>query len=101
MKHDDKGRWVILNIVVDKKSICIANVYGPNSDDENFFVNVLDAICDGQSDEIIVGGDLNVILDIDKDRKGGNLTMTKCAAVINQFLEDQNWVDAWRNKWRG
>ena len=50
----------------------------------------------GTTDHTILGGDLNVYLDVEMDRKGGNPVMTKSAIFVNEFLNQNDWVDIWR-----
>ena len=44
-----------------------------------------------------MGGDFNLVLDVDKDKKGGLArTHKKWLEVINDFSENLNLIDAWR-----
>ena len=54
-------------------------------------------MADFKCDEIIIGGDFNLVLDVEKDKKGG-LTRThkKSLEVINSASESFNLIDAWR-----
>ena len=49
----------------------MVNVYAPNEDDPDFFKSLAEHIEDFQKDEIVIGGDFNLVLDIEKDKKGG------------------------------
>ena len=51
--------------------ITLANIYTPNKDDPALFKNLLDHLEDFEGEEIIIGDDFNLVLDVDKDKNGG------------------------------
>ena len=53
------------------KYITLATLYAPNEDDPIFFQKFFNHLHDFQCDELMIGGDFNLVLDIDKDKKGG------------------------------
>jgi len=67
---DDSGRFILCDLKTNGKSI-LRNIYAPNEYDPAFFKNLLDHFQDFQGDEIIIGGDFNLVLDVEKDKKGG------------------------------
>ena len=67
---DPNGRFIICDITAEKKCKTIATLYAPNDDDPNFFLNFFDHLNDFQCDEVIIGGDFNLVLDLDMDKKG-------------------------------
>jgi exonuclease III len=54
-------------------------------------------------DKLILGGDLNVIFDPDKDRKGGNFRVTNSYVsvidVLDDIIENNKLCDIWRTKY--
>ena len=68
---DDSGRLILCDLKRNGKSITLANIYAPNEDDPAFFKNLLDHLEDFEGEEIIIGGDFNLVLDVEKDKKGG------------------------------
>ena len=60
---DPEGRFIICDLTVN-------DIYPPNNDDSNFFTSVFSHLADFKSDEIIIGGDFNFVLDVEKDKKG-------------------------------
>ena len=88
---DPKGRFT------NGKHITLANIYAPNEDDPNFFTSVFNQLLDFKCEEIIVGGDFTLVLDVDKDKKGGLArTHKKLLEVISDFSENPDLIDAWR-----
>ena len=48
-------------------------------------------------EDIIIGGDFNLVLDTGKDKKGGLATTHQNSLdVINAFCENEGVVDVWR-----
>ena len=46
----------------------MAVLYAPNDDDPSFFFNFFDHLNDFKCNEVIIGGDLNLALDLDLDK---------------------------------
>lgn len=65
------GLYIICDLMANRKLLTLVNVYPPNDDDPNFFKTLADHMEDFQKDEIIIGGDFNTVLDVQKDKKGG------------------------------
>ena len=71
---DKKGRYIIVDLEVGELTLTICNIYAPNIDDTVFFKTVSEQMLSFKCDEIILGGDFNLVLDILKDKKGGKQT---------------------------
>ena len=94
---DPKGRFIICDLTTNGKCITLANIYAPNEDDPNFFTSVFNRLLDFKCEEIIVGGDVNLVRDVNKDNKGGLArSHKKSLEVINDFSENLDLIDAWR-----
>ena len=65
-----RGRFVIIDFLLNDSVLTIANIYAPNKDDPHFFENFRDHLLDFQDQEIVLGGDFNLVLDPTKDKKG-------------------------------
>ena len=68
---DPEGRFVMVDIKLESKILTLVNIYAPNEDKSTFFQNVLNQLLCFDCSEIILGGDLNLVLDVQKDKKGG------------------------------
>ena len=64
---DRNGRFIICDIVADSKRLTVANIYAPNEDDPNFFHFFFNHLSSFRGEEIIIGGDFNLVLDVKKD----------------------------------
>ena len=96
---DESGRYLILVIKVEEKVYTLCNVYGPNSDDPEFFLNLIGKI--EQIEEqgvLIIGGDFNLVLDPKVDRANSCGNHWKSLDVLEQFIESKDLCDIWRNR---
>ena len=72
-------------------------LYAPNLDKPEFFHNLSQLLLDLGSDQIILGGDFNQILDQDLDRSLPRCgTESRSAAAIRQLASDLGLTDIWR-----
>ena len=94
---DNEGRYILCDMMANGKNITLVNLYAPNDDNPNFFNTLFTHLLDFQCEEIIIGGDFNLVLDIEKDKSGGLArTHLNTKKVVNDFCENMDLVDAWR-----
>ena len=94
---DTEGRYVILDVEFGDTRVTLAAIYGPNSDDSDFFLDLLEQIECIENDNRIVGGDWNIVLDIAKDKRGGlQQTHKSSLNIINNWMEETDLIDIWR-----
>ena len=67
---DPDGRYIILDIEIEGLRMTLANIYAPNEDDTSFYINVIQLIESLPNDNQIIGGDFNLVLDLEIDKKG-------------------------------
>jgi exonuclease III len=91
------GRLLLLELTVGEKNILLANIYGPNDDNLELFQNICSDITDMECLDMIIGGDFNLVLDTEIDKKGGTRkTHTKSAVYLKNIMQNLNLVDIWR-----
>ena len=71
---DKEGRYIIVDLEVGELTLTLCNIYAPNTNDPAFFKNVSEQMLSFKCDEIIIGGDFNLVLDVSKDKAGGKPT---------------------------
>ena len=71
---DKEGRYIIVDMEVGELTLTLCNIYAPNTDDPAFFKNVSEQMLSFKCDEIIIGGDFNLVMDVSKDKAGGKPT---------------------------
>ena len=94
---DPNGHFIICDIEANTKLLTLANIYAPNEDDPNFFHALFEHLSSFHCEEIIIGGDFNLVLELEKDKKGGLAKTHKNARkVVQDFSESLQLSDAWR-----
>ena len=84
-------------IKTEEKYITSATIYAPNDDEPAFFQTVFDHLLDFRCDDLIIGGDFNLVLDLNKDKKGGrSKTHSNSVKTLQSFITELSLVDAWR-----
>ena len=72
-------------------------MYTPNNDKPTSYENFFDHLLDFQRGDVIIGGDFNLVLDLNKDEKGGRAkTHTESVKVLQIFMTEHSLMDAWR-----
>ena len=66
---DPLGRFIICDIKANDKHLTLAYIYAPNDDNPAFFLNFFDHLTDFKCDDIVIGGDYNLVLDLEKDKE--------------------------------
>ena len=85
---DPNGRFTIITGRIGANNLVLANVYGPNWDNENFFKNFFFSLPDLNSYHLILGGDFNCSLDPSLDRSSNRpYAPSKSSKVIQLFME--------------
>ena len=75
----------------------LCNVYGPNEDDADFFIDLIHNIESLPNDNRIVGGDFNLVLDLTVDKRGGrNITKQMSQTLIKNWMDESDLLDIWR-----
>ena len=91
------GRYIICDLMANGKLVTLVDVYASNEDDPDFFKTVSEYIEDFQKDEVVIGGDFNLVLNVEKDKKDGlPRTHKNVRKTVCEIAEQFDFVDAWR-----
>jgi len=74
---DKEGRCIIIDLEVGELILAICNIYAPNKDDPIFFQSAHEQMIMFRCEEILLGGDFNLVRDVTKDKKAGNQQRTE------------------------
>ena len=94
-----KGRMQSLTLNIGEKDYIFLNVYAPNNstDNINFLSKIEDFVISNESDTLIIGGDFNTIIDINNDKKHGNVNNNKKnREKIKEIIENNDIHDIYR-----
>jgi exonuclease III len=104
VKIDGEGRFLIIQCLIADETIAIVNVYAPNKESERIaFLKQLNESMDNcgltNLNEIIMGGDWNIVRDIELDKSGGNYSINQHSMdSLEMLMEKFNLNDSWRIK---
>ena len=94
---DPEGRFIIIDLKIENKIITLVNIYAPNDDNPAFFKKVLSHLLSFDCEEIVLGGDFNLVLDVQKDKKGGNpVTHKNSLKEVQNIANSLDLIDVWR-----
>ena len=94
--YDKHGRYVICDMKVENCEYTLVNVYAPNVDEPNFFVSLFNDISLRPVENLIIGGDFNLVLDVRLDRYNSVYNNHKSLEVIKEYIEELDLCDVWR-----
>ena len=95
---DPGGRYIILDITIRGIRLTLGNIYGPNRDDSLFFQEIINVIEGIPNDNRIIGGDYNLVLDLEKDKKGKADTKFNAQKIILAWMDETDLTDIWRHQ---
>ena len=93
-----EGRFIIADIEIGEEKLLLVNLYAPNKDDPQFFQEVFHKIESFPTELKIIGGDFNLTLNeqIDRKTRSKYIKQSKASQLVYTFLEETNWIDVWR-----
>ena len=95
---DPDGRYLIMSTVINGLSLNLVNIYAPNNNDPDFFLEVFAKVEQFEYAPLICAGDFNAVLG-SLDYQGSRQTHTniKSRDMILTLMEEYNLCDIWRN----
>ena len=95
--HDSEGCITGITFKLATDQFTLLNIYAPNNDDPNFWIQVLQFFEQYLGKRILVG-DFNLALDVDTDRSSPNAKNNdRSAEIVNTYMEDTMMSDVWRD----
>lgn len=93
---DLQGNKLILDITINGKRMTLLNIYAPNRDTPDFFIQLKQDI-ETYGNNIILTGDFNLILDPLLDCENYiNLNNPNAREKVIELISDCNLIDCWR-----
>ena len=97
-KSDPNGNYIALKIRMLQTEVSLINIYGPNVDDSNFYIPIINALEQFQCATIIMCGDWNTVQNQTLDTKHYvRENNTRCREKVSTIREEFELVDPWRN----
>lgn len=96
---DPNGRYVIVVGQLFSNPVVLVNIYAPNFDDPHFFEKMFSLIPNMDTHFLLVGGDLNLVLEVNLDRSSKtSQNPSRSAGVVKNFMNQCGLSDVWRFK---
>ena len=95
VERDVDGRYLIVDLQTKGMDLCLCNMYAPNDDTPAFFEGIFSAVDQKECADRIIGGDFNLVLNVEKDRLRSTHNTHKAAAFVNNMIT-QGYVDIWQ-----
>ena len=97
IKNDLNGNFVALKIRMFETDVCLISLYGPNTDDPNFYDQIIELIDEFQTPTIILCGDWNLVQNQTIDTKYYlRENNTRARAKVESLKQQYDLVDPWR-----
>ena len=96
--NDNKGRMAYVCTTIEGLKIAFISIYGPNVFDKIFYPRLTEEILSLENYELIMGGDMNAVCDLELDRSTSTFTygQQNSSMALNTMICDLNVVDIWR-----
>ena len=92
-----EGCILNLELSYNNNTYVISNVYGPNGDQPMFYIQLYNLLMEFSTDNILIGGVLNVVLNSDLDKVGGDKTLSHAAETLYSLMDEFNFTDIHRH----
>ena len=97
VEPDNNGRMLIAECKINDCKFTLVNVYGYNTDNPGFFLNMINRIEQIEDvGHLCIGGDFNCIMDPSMDRHSSDRNYVQSANVLKDYCERINMSDIWR-----
>ena len=94
---DPNGNFIILEISLKGKKITLVNIYGPNEDCPQFYLNIKQKVEEFDNEMAIICGDWNMIIDPDLDCENyKHINNPRARSVVREWLDLFDFIDAYR-----
>ena len=93
--HED-GHYVLVSLKVNDITMLLVNVYGPNTDEPQFFDEIIEKIKQYDEANVMFMGDFNLALNSLLDRADGGNYSPKATEKLHIIMDELGLLDAWR-----
>lgn len=94
---DTEGNKLILDITINGKRMTLINIYGPNRDSPEFYIQ-LNRDIEKYGNNVILAGDFNLVLDPSIDSQNYvNVNNPNSREKVIEMMSTYNLLDCWRD----
>lgn len=96
VEKDNNENKLILDVTIEGNRMVLINIYGPNSEDPDFYRQIYNNILTYDI-PVILAGDFNLVLNPEQDLQNYvNLNNPKAREQVINLMIDCNLIDCWR-----
>ena len=95
--RDNIGRVIKTEIQLYNHNITLCNIYAPNKDSPSFFQD-LQKTLEIATEHLIILGDFNLVMDVNRDRIGSINSKTKSREILLSMCDELYLSEIWRTK---
>lgn len=95
---DKRGNLIVINVIINSIEYILVNVYAPNKDEPDFFRSMQNVLNKYNVDNVIIGGDWNLLLDPNIDGKNyKHVNNPRAKEEVSNLTLQFNLTDIWRH----
>ena len=95
---DSEGNMIVTDLKVGEVKIRLLNIYGPNTNNEDFYNNIAKVIDANEQDYLIWCGDFNLVLDPQLDSNNYvTVNNPKNRNIVLHLMHEYNLIDIFRH----
>ena len=98
-ENSGNGHLIVAEINVNGIELSIVNVYAPNKDNPQFFVNLIEKVNICKITKKVIVVDFNLVLENECDAHNRKNNNDKATQVLSCFMEEVQFVDVFRWKY--
>ena len=98
VERDVNGRIIIIELQSNadhEKKLTICNIYAPNRDSPNFFLDCARMLEHFSKNQMIIG-DFNLVMNPSIDRKGESNNNSRSHSILMELMEQMEMCEIWR-----
>lgn len=93
-----EGRFLMLEVKIGEFNFLLANFYGPNEDDDSFYIQAFEKVESKDNPNMILAGDFNTTLNPELDSNCNTDSHKRKRMAIKSYLEMRDLQDIWREQ---
>jgi exonuclease III len=94
---DSNGRWVVVTVEMSGSTLNLMSIYAPASHSQRgTFYSAIGPVIHDRSENIIIGGDFNCVLNPEKDRRSLSIYADTSHRRLQEICDSEHLLDSYR-----
>ena len=96
-KKDNERNLIALDLSIEEHRVTLVNIYGPNTDCPDFFVNIRDCFLEFDNDYYVLCGDFNIAINQNIDTQNySHVNNPRARGKLLEIMSDLDLIDYYR-----